>query len=112
MHWLLKYACRSSFSWTVTGGHSIDHSCLTPEALQKLEQQGAMHRERSVPWHYYQNVVTPRSAPEQPRLDFLADAYCACGVECCDISASSFELAAFTWRLHLAHQACMRHNRQ
>ena len=64
LHWFLKYACRSSFSWAVTGGHSINHSCLTPEALLALEQQGPMHRERSVPWHYYQNVVTPRSAPK------------------------------------------------
>ena len=65
LHWFLKYACRSAVSWAATGGRSLDDSCLTPEALRRLEQQGHMHRERSVPWHYYQNVVTPRSASEK-----------------------------------------------
>ena len=60
LHWFLKYACKSSVSWAETGGNSIDASRLTPEALEALEQQGPMHRERSVPWSYYQNVVTPR----------------------------------------------------
>ena len=67
LHWFLKYACRSSISWSVTGGHNIDSSCFTPAFLERLEQQGVMHRERSVPWHYYQNVVTPRSGiPHNP----------------------------------------------
>lgn len=61
LHWFLKYGCRSSISWAATGGHNIDASRLTPEALELLERQGPMHHERSVPWHYYQNVVTPRS---------------------------------------------------
>ena len=67
LHWFLKYACRSAVSWAATGGRSLDHGCLAPQALRALEQQGAMHRERSVPWHYYQNVVTPRSAPRDAR---------------------------------------------
>ena len=67
LHWFLKYACRSSVSWDVTGGHNIDSSCFTPAFLRELEQQGSMHRARSVPWHYYQNVVTPRSGtPHTP----------------------------------------------
>ena len=61
LHWFLKYACNSSVSWSVTGGHNIDSSAFTPEALERMEQQEGMHRKRSVPWHYYQNVVTPRS---------------------------------------------------
>ena len=61
LHWFLKYACNSSISWSVTGGHNIDNGAFTPEALARMEQQVGMHRKRSVPWHYYQNVVTPRS---------------------------------------------------
>ena len=63
LHWFFKYACRSSISWNVTGGCNIDGSCFTPSCLTILEQQGGMRRGRSVPWHYYQNVVTPRSQP-------------------------------------------------
>ncbi|CAL5229140.1 g12413 [Coccomyxa viridis] len=59
LHWFLKYACRSSVSWNITGGNNIDGSCFTSAFLEGLEQQGGMRRERSVPWHYYQNVVTP-----------------------------------------------------
>lgn len=66
LHWFLKYACRSSVSWSATGGNSIDSSCFTPAFLQGLEQQGGMHRERSVPWQYYQNIVTPRSSTPYP----------------------------------------------
>ena len=61
LHWFLKYACHSSVSWSGTGGPNIDSSRFTPSFLEALEQQGGMNRERSVPWHYYQNVVTPRS---------------------------------------------------
>ncbi len=70
LHWFLKYACRSSVSWNATGGNSIDGSCFTPSFLAGLEQQGGMRRERSVPWHYYQNVVTPRS--DTPRMPWPA----------------------------------------
>ena len=67
LHWFLKYACRSSVSWNITGGNNIDGSCFTSAFLEGLEQQGGMRRERSVPWHYYQNVVTPRShTPRKP----------------------------------------------
>jgi hypothetical protein len=38
----------------------LDLTCLEPERLVALAAQGPLRRARSVPWHYYQNVVTPR----------------------------------------------------
>ncbi len=78
LHWFLKYACRSSVSWSGTGGPNIDGSRFTPAFLEALEQQGGMRRERSVPWHYYQNVVTPRSrTPDaSPGLPCVHGALC------------------------------------
>lgn len=60
VHWFLKYACNSSVSWHLTGGFNIDNNCFQPESLERIRQMGPIHRGRSVPWSYYQNVVTPR----------------------------------------------------
>ena len=110
LHWFLKYACCSAFSWAATGGRSLDHGCLAPDALRQLEEQGPMHRERSVTWHYYQNVVTPRSAPKKSARSSIADAFCACGIECCDTCALILKSTAFIWPAP-THQDCTWHNR-
>ena len=60
VHYFLKRACKSSISWRLTGGNQIDTSCLEPAALAASNLD--VYQERSVPWSYYQNVVTPRSA--------------------------------------------------
>ncbi len=59
IHTFLKKACRSSISWRMTGGNQIDTSCLEPDKLAASALE--LYQERSVPWSYYQNVVTPRS---------------------------------------------------
>lgn len=61
IHWFLKRRCGSSVSWHLTGGSTLDTSCLAADALQRLAQEPPLRRERSVPYSYYQNVVTPRS---------------------------------------------------
>ncbi len=60
IHWFLKYACNYSVSWHATGGENIDASCFQPVGLQRVKQMGPLRGARSVPWSYYQNVVTPR----------------------------------------------------
>ncbi|EIE20595.1 hypothetical protein COCSUDRAFT_37819 [Coccomyxa subellipsoidea C-169] len=59
IHWFLKYACNSSTSWHLTGGNNIDSSCFKPESLERISLAGPLRGARSVPWSYYQNVVTP-----------------------------------------------------
>ncbi|BDA50506.1 Alpha-N-acetylglucosaminidase [Coccomyxa sp. Obi] len=59
IHWFLKYACNSSISWHVTGGNNIDASCFQPDGLERVKEMGPLRGTRSVPWSYYQNVVTP-----------------------------------------------------
>ena len=46
-------------SWGLTGGNTLDLSCLEPAALKLKAEEPPLRRSRSVPWHYYQNVVTP-----------------------------------------------------
>lgn len=70
LHWFLKYACNSSISWDMTGGDTIDTSCFESEKLEQIRERGPLHKGRSVPWHFYQNVVTPRyiAEAESPAL--------------------------------------------
>ena len=58
LHRFLKKACKSSISWRLTGGNQIDTACLEREALEATNLD--IYQERSTPWSYYQNVVTPR----------------------------------------------------
>ncbi|KAK9841152.1 hypothetical protein WJX74_000989 [Apatococcus lobatus] len=57
LHRFLKNACKSSISWRLTGGNQIDTSCLEAGALDVSSLD--VYSERSTPWSYYQNVVTP-----------------------------------------------------
>ena len=60
-HRFLQEFCHSSISWESTGGNHIDTTCLdTGIAVSRLHSNGPVHKERSAPWHYYQNVVTVR----------------------------------------------------
>jgi len=59
VHWFLKERCNSSISWAATGGNQIDVRCLHPAALAAASARPLYHG-RSVPYHYYQNAVTPR----------------------------------------------------
>ena len=59
--WLLKAWCNSSISWELTGGTQLDTKCLETDVLADIALHGKTYRGRSLPWHYYQNVVTVRS---------------------------------------------------
>ena len=39
----------------------LDTNCLETEVLADIALHGKTYRGRSLPWHYYQNVVTVRS---------------------------------------------------
>lgn len=58
LHWFLKYFCNSSFSWEVTGGLQLDSKFQDPANLRLLEGKEKVVVERSVPYSYYQNIVT------------------------------------------------------
>ncbi|KAI9114728.1 hypothetical protein K1719_014426 [Acacia pycnantha] len=56
LHWYLKYWCGAHVSWDKTG--SIQTAPIPkPRSLPPLKDEGLMIK-RSVPWNYYQNVVT------------------------------------------------------
>lgn len=58
IHWFIKYFCCSSFSWRATGGLQLDTECFSAAKLQEFESRGKVTIERSVPYSFYQNVVT------------------------------------------------------
>jgi len=60
VHWFLKERCNSSVAWAATGGNQLDLACLAPGALAARAAGRPLYRGRSVPYHYYQNAVTPR----------------------------------------------------
>lgn len=60
IHWFLKYTCKLSISWHLAGGDNIDASCFQLDSLEQFRRITPLRRLRSVPWSYYQNVVTPR----------------------------------------------------
>jgi len=62
VHWFLKERCNSSVAWAATGGNQLDLACLAPAALAAPAAGRPLYRGRSVPYHYYQNAVTPRRA--------------------------------------------------
>ncbi|KAK9837149.1 hypothetical protein WJX81_006355 [Elliptochloris bilobata] len=59
LHAFLKERCNSSVAWQATGGNQIDTSCLEPPARAAAAAARPLYRGRSVPYHYYQNAVTP-----------------------------------------------------
>ncbi|KAI3445054.1 hypothetical protein Pfo_001719 [Paulownia fortunei] len=56
LHWYLKYWCGAHVSWDKTGGAQLG-SVPKPGSLPPVQFEGVMIQ-RSVPWNYYQNVVT------------------------------------------------------
>ncbi|XP_024535814.1 alpha-N-acetylglucosaminidase isoform X2 [Selaginella moellendorffii] len=56
LYWYLKNWCGAHISWDLTGGSQLD-TIPEPQALPALPP-GGVKIQRSVPWSYYQNVVT------------------------------------------------------
>ncbi|GFP92397.1 alpha-n-acetylglucosaminidase [Phtheirospermum japonicum] len=56
LHWYLKYWCGAHVSWEKTGGAQLG-TVPEPGSLPLVKHEGVMIQ-RSVPWNYYQNVVT------------------------------------------------------
>lgn len=56
LHWYLKFFCGVHISWEKTGGVQIA-SVPEPGSLPFVDDEGLIFK-RSVPWNYYQNVVT------------------------------------------------------
>ncbi|KAL8500848.1 hypothetical protein ACS0TY_020436 [Phlomoides rotata] len=56
LHWYLKYWCGAHVSWDKTGGAQLG-SVPESGSLPPVEDWGVIIK-RSVPWNYYQNVVT------------------------------------------------------
>lgn len=60
LHAYLQERCNSSVAWEATGGNQLDTRCLQATALAAAADARPLYRGRSVPYHYYQNAVTPR----------------------------------------------------
>ncbi|KAL2461225.1 alpha-N-acetylglucosaminidase family/NAGLU family [Abeliophyllum distichum] len=56
LHWYLKYWCGGHVSWDKTGGAQLA-SVPKPGSLPSVKNEGVVIQ-RTVPWNYYQNVVT------------------------------------------------------
>lgn len=56
LHWYIKYFCGAHVSWDKTGGIQIA-TVPQPGSLPPVKDGGVLIQ-RSVPWNYYQNVVT------------------------------------------------------
>lgn len=56
LHWYLKYWCGAHVSWDKTGGAQLA-SVPKPGSLPPVKNEGLIIK-LSVPWNYYQNVVT------------------------------------------------------
>ena len=60
LHAFLQERCNSSVAWEATGGNQLDTRCLQLTAVAAAADARPLYRGRSVPYHYYQNAVTPR----------------------------------------------------
>eukprot|EP01025_Chloroclados_australasicus_P015613 TRINITY_DN1751_c0_g3_i1.p1 TRINITY_DN1751_c0_g3~~TRINITY_DN1751_c0_g3_i1.p1 ORF type:complete len:793 (-),score=60.66 TRINITY_DN1751_c0_g3_i1:1460-3838(-) len=58
IHWFLKYRCNSSYSWPETGGLQLAPDAFDEKRLNRVSYQKPLIQERTVKYHYYQNVVT------------------------------------------------------
>ncbi len=97
IHWFLKYACNSSTSWHLTGGNNIDSSCFKPESLERISLAGPLRGARSVPWSYYQNVVTPRYCIADVCFNYLQCHSHACPNGKILLHGYSYSMAFWDW---------------
>lgn len=67
LHAFLQERCNSSVAWKATGGNQLDTGCLQVAALAAAAGARPLFRGRSVPYHYYQNAVTPRHGCSRAR---------------------------------------------